>query len=549
MKSVFHDICDALGRANLHELVYCKNGKRGDEQVERLCELFENAWPRPLQEEVLHKPGQTWREALRDLINTAGRGILKFSHDWGVLQRTIEDLEENWKRRHQDEFTRLLLEMLAAYALGEEYRSLPITILVVDNKPDEIGDYNILLPPQLGFSFWPNANWYVVGGKFRDFEEEIRNLKSRDPESGKPLTAKRWNPITRKCSDSPGVACADIDLILQDQVLGEDEGAPPGSRLAEHYLDVMPQALVFLITGTDVTELAALGEMRFVDRAISKTRLAALPWYYYLAFNEILGAMFWDSWLEAIDQDRKRILSRWTLRRLLGSIRTWIKEPDILWHGQTCAELVDHSQPHISDLWKMANEIFGARNPETGNPLYGNQSLKPEERILLALGIWAHDIGHRGDDERVDPASIREIHASISEGLLLSNRKAFGLEWLDKLCTGTCGCEKVPKDWPDRPPLQGARKTGADSLDKRFVRSLVPKSPKEELCLLRLTGIVSRHHQSSVPLSEEKLPGLITGLKTLHDYTRVGYDSRGSPKIHSVREWCDDNEDYGLGSS
>jgi hypothetical protein len=68
---------------------------------------------------------------------------------------------------------------------------------------------------------------------------------------------------------------------------------------------------------------------------------------------------------------------------------------------------------------------------------------------------------------------------------------------------------------------------------------------KGELCLLRLTGIVSKHHQSSAPLSSGKLLGLIRGLKTLPDYSRVGFDNDQKPRITSIEEWCDASVDLG----
>lgn len=507
-KSVYHDICDAMAMVPRIDVA----------NLNQVWATLGSYWPLPSGESCLIDLKLSVKDSIQDLIETSGRAVLEFSHDRSVLQRELGHLEDSWKERYRDHFTRLALEFFASFFLpaAEQFRELPLNILVVDNKPEEILQYNQFLPPQLGFAFWKKANWYVWDSNFSKFESQLREITAGNTQQ---LSLRTWNPISgKKEEETKKVDAQDLDLILQDQFLAEPERPDiTGSRLAEYYADVAPQALVFLCTGTDVDELAALGEMQFTDRVVAKNKLAALPWYYYLAFIETLGSMFWEGWLTS--KKGTGFGGRTSLRRLLGTIRTWRREPDILWHAQSLPEMVDHSHPHITDLWRLTDEVLGARNGD-GSPVYSEEDLPLKERILLALGIWLHDVGHRGDEHRTDPVTIREVHGAISESLLFRNPGAFGVKWLLDYCT--------KKDTPESCP-------GTCSVNDL--------TDERGLCPLRMTGLICRHHQSSAPLSKQKIPSLITGIKTLSDYSRVGYDMEGKLAVDPVAQWCEENVD------
>lgn len=152
-KSVYHDICDAMAMV-----------PGIDADLNQVWATLGSYWPLPVGESCLIDLKRPVKDSIQDLIKTSGRAVLEFSHDRSVLQRELGHLEDSWKERYRDHFTRLALEFFASFFLpaAEHFRDLPLNILVVDNKPEEILQYNQFLPPQLGFAFWKQANWYVT---------------------------------------------------------------------------------------------------------------------------------------------------------------------------------------------------------------------------------------------------------------------------------------------------------------------------------------------------------------------------------------------------
>ncbi len=440
-------------------------------------------------------------QVLKRLLEERGRTVFALSHSGRTEYRGMAGLgTDRWKTLHRAEFGRIGIEFLAGLSLPNvgEYREMCLNVLIVDNKPNEIFEYDEFLPPDLGILFWKNANcWKFNTDKGLDsFHDAVR--KGQISEG----LIEKWDLGT----DSPEQPdLHEFDLVLQDQFL--DSKKLSGTDFAELYYEVMPQAQVFLTTGLDVQSLVSLGHHRFVDRIIPKHHLAARPWYYYLAFTDVMGSMFWESWLKATDKNKEALESRPTLRALLGTLRRWQREPEILWHGQALAEMVDHGDAHISDLWRLSDQILGARK-KTQELAIGLDKVTTAERVLLALGIWLHDIGHRGDDLTVDPPSIRDAHGSISERLVLQDPDAFGLGWI--------------------------KRDGDDVAKRNETSGLTP---------LRQVGLLCRHHQSSAPLFADAVANLHYGLKFGSDYARVAWDGNKELQTDVLEKWRDDDLD------
>lgn len=515
MDSLKH-ILDSISDLELDRKVFSED-EEAEECLTRVFDALGRLWP---LEDSAYNPRIVIKSKANEKqgLHQALQGVLRnpetmyrYDHDARLEIRGSARVElEGWEKLHRARFTQLALEFIASFCLPNTYRNLPVNILVVDNKPNEIGDYDEFLPPELGPFFWENRQvWKVgeMGDGFEKWKKYLQNLRSHG--SGGSLqedfSSCRWDNfgLAGEATDE-GVRLDQIDLVLQDQFLGASGKNPLGTELSELYFDVMPQALVFLTTGLGLESISAYGGTRTVDRVLSKTHLAALPWYYYIVFTRTLGAMFWEPWLRA-DEEKDPLGSRESLRHLLGAIRRWQREPEILWHGQGLPEMVDHAHRHISDLWRFANEIVGARRDAlapavelpTGRSLKG---INAAERVLLALAIWLHDVGHRGDRFVTDPAAVRDVHGSISERLLLRDPSAFGLEWLSKL-----GGDQVSEaqNW-----------TARNCLD-------APLTP------LRLVGLLCRHHQSSAPLTSGDVQTLHSRFKFPSDYARVAYGWNG----------------------
>jgi len=416
-------------------------------------------------------------------------------------------------------------------------RNLPLNILVVENK---IGDYPKFTTLVKSCYLWchlENAHWYIRDEKFNAWEKQLREDKGKLLGN---LKVKKldWSMVVQgnKNFDNISINYSDIDLILQDVFLDEDSNVPLGFHLTEHYFDLMPQAMVFLLTAIDIDYLAATGKTHKADRVISKHRMGCLWWYYYQAFISLYGRIFWNPWCKAPDDGT--IADRKYMRKLFGCLRRWRMEPEILWHGQNLPEMIDHGHPHVTDLWRLTDDIIGTAVEKS--PFLADE-LTAEDRILLALGVWLHDIGHRGDQFNIDPMAIRDAHGAISERLLLSDPKALGLEWLEELCTNQrskeCGCNANGK---------GSRLK---------VRNRIPykadNGNTSELCPLRKVGLLCRAHQSSAPIWPEKLPEMWKNLKFPGSYGRLGYCYKDKNYCYkceinsdeALKAWFDSNKD------
>ena len=402
-------------------------------------------------------------------------------------------------------------------------KDISLNVLVVENNIKAFKAYQeIGLRAARLWETGGKISWYIKEKEFSKWETELRREKQHNKPAieVKPIDWDNLDDIEK--TPPVSISCCEIDLVLQDIFLSNSLDSPLGYQLTDHYFDLMPQAIVFLLTSMDVEHLSASGISHRADAVISKTRMSAIWWYYYQAFIELFGFMFWEPWSKN-DEDRPK------LRGLFGCLRRWIKEPEILWHGQNLPEMVDHGHQHITELWSFSREILGTAIELS--PKFARE-FNTEMRILVALGIWLHDVGHRGDSFNTDPISIRDSHGAISEKLLFENPEAFGLGWLLMSC----------EYWKE--PFPG----GCTSESRQGIRNTV--EPAKKLCMLRKLGLICRSHQSSAPIWMEKIEAGFHGLKFPGVYTRIGFkhdsatDSiKEKPSNESIREWQETNLD------
>lgn len=413
-------------------------------------------------------------------------------------------------------------------------RKTPLKILVVENKMNDLVDKVHLESSERlrkakldfgtnPFGFFPDARFYVIDKNFTRLKaKDINNIKSAvfrfgeqglvlDEESGKIL----WN---------------ELDLILQDIVLDKDGEELEGLELAKQYFEVAPQALVFVLTNLDVESLVGSGDVdwKYVDCIVSKDSLETIWYEYWRCFRERFGRMFWAPWINAKTRLNKKPLldDRQGLRDLFGCLRKWQIEPAILGHGQGVQEMIDHSHRHLSGLWRLADDVIGTF-VEHALPREGYLSVP--ERMLFAMSVWLHDIGHRGDDFTDDSGEIRANHAGISEYLLLRNPKAFGIEWLLDYC-------------PNESCRNRKRSSGTKGNELLKCRNRKECAKSGEICSIRKLGLLCRHHQSNAPLDEGSLKKMSEKGKVPSPFSRVAVDVDGEEEPDSqktLEQWFD----------
>jgi hypothetical protein len=166
--------------------------------------------------------------------------------------------------------------------------------------------------------------------------------------------------------------------------------------------------------------------------------------------------------------------------------------------------MIDHAHRHIMALWELINDFVGTLLENGGANM---EVLSIKRRVALAVAVWMHDVGHRGDEYVAGSMDIRASHAGISDRLLLRNPDAYRLGWLlepDYLPHGKC-C--------------GATDGRSERLECRNrTRCTVAREP---LCLLREIGLLCRHHQSNAPLDLASLQNMASRGKEPSVYSLV----------------------------
>jgi hypothetical protein len=106
-------------------------------------------------------------------------------------------------------------------------------------------------------------------------------------------------------------------------------------------------------------------------------------------------------------------------KNLLGNIRYWTFKKDLLWFGDKCYHMIDHSFKHTLDDWKNMNKVLV--------PLLKEKLIDLDDKLLYSfcMAIWLHDIGHKGTDVHGEPHLIRDNHGYISGELILRYPELF----------------------------------------------------------------------------------------------------------------------------
>jgi len=455
------------------------------------------------------------------------------------LERSLSETERKTARQIA------LFKYLHAYVSMPPRTNYPkLNILVVENAAkkllawvngcqDSVNELGFDVDGRVNVTDLPGVKWYMI-----DDEVDFNMLKTDN--TSKRMRAKlSAGQLVVDSEEERDIPWNEIDLVLQDIMLGENADTFTGLNLVHNYQELCPQALVFIITGMDVESLAVSGKIDWghVDAVIPKRRLETLWWEYERCFKEKIGRMFWPDWIgEEIDDenpDQTRIDTRADLRHLFASLRRWRREPAILGHGQAVAEMVDHADRHCSCLWKLADDVVG----EYLDNAPSKTSFPIEDRMYLAMAIWLHDLGHRGDEYHDDSGSVRMYHAGISERLILSDPEAFELDWL----LGKCKMEKCRSiDAKSRQKREEASKRRL-----KECRNHTPSADENAVCPLRVVGLLCRHHQSNSPLTKDAIKGIQQKGKTLSPYVRGAVYLEGDINKDCERDlenWVDSSE-------
>lgn len=319
-------------------------------------------------------------------------------------------------------------------------------------------------------------------------------------------------------TDPPILGWGEVDLILLDIFLGKASSL--GSEMVPKYSECAPHAPVFLLSQLDARVLAAAGVSAKAERLINKDDVAGVLCEFKRVFDELFGSILWTTWCARGEAQSDDLVSMSALTGLLGSLRRWHHEPEILFHGYALPEMVDHAFRHTREVWRIANTILGPllrREPDL---------LSGRERVALCLGIWLHDVGHVGDEQFDGASDIRRFHGSISERLALRNPAALAMDWLLRMCTP--GCSEA--------------RHGDERTRFRNLTSSCERAAGSEPCPLRKAGLLARYHQQSAPLTAQGVERLRADGKPLTPYCRVQLAWKSSEDVIRLEEEPDGNK-------
>lgn len=396
-------------------------------------------------------------------------------------------------------------------------------ILVIDNKPElfenpltelaNIFDYNI--------SYLKN-----------NFLEFFKKLEKKN--RGEKFDFKL------KCSDGEERSLSEFDLILLDLHLGTDEttGQPielTGQNILKEFIFSNPEIPVFILSSLEDTIVIRDTLQKGADFYVPKSRLLSLPGRINNYFREMGES------LDAIEEKMLR-------QNVVGNLRKWRFNKNLLWFGDKCYHMINHSFEHSQNNWNIANQIL----PEIIQYLRKHEevlTLTEEDIYCFCMAIWLHDIGHKGNERYGEPHAIRDVHGLISAELMLKHPEHYGIMDYD-------GSVASPYRWVSfrhpktAPQVIRERFATLAAAEKFALKNNSVKSNKETIdgihALTRLERIalICLYHKSNFPLDDDDVKTIINKGKRIPLDCYENYDRETEP-IH-LKSICDLTNDHNL---
>lgn len=278
-----------------------------------------------------------------------------------------------------------------------------------------------------------------------------------------------------------------IDVFLEDSVNGVD--------LLKLFTAYYPKIPSFILSMSDDFEIVSDTIKEGADFFIHKSQLFSLPYTYY-RYIQKLGLIF------------PFIFNKKYEENLIGNIRYWKFKRDLLWFGDKCYHMINHSYQHTLNDWNKLNEILVPllrennnlfdfrKNPkrketseskEDKNGTHKEKKRENEEWLYsLCMAVWLHDIGHKGNERYGAAYLIRDNHGYISAEYILKSPKLFGIKEDGKNDEYYENIKFTPSD-PG---------SAVEILYKRI-------QEKKQLSNAEKIALLCAYHKSNMPLTDE----------------------------------------------
>lgn len=375
------------------------------------------------------------------------------------------------------------------------------------------------------------------------FNYNISYLKNNFLEFFKKLEKKNRGEkfdFKLRCSDGEERSLSEFDLILLDLHLGTDEttGQPielTGQNILKEFIFSNPEIPVFILSSLEDTIVIRDTLQKGADFYVPKSRLLSLPGRINNYFREMGES------LDAIEEKMLR-------QNVVGNLRKWRFNKNLLWFGDKCYHMINHSFEHSQNNWNIANQIL----PDIIQYLRKHEevlTLTEEDIYCFCMAIWLHDIGHKGNERYGEPHAIRDVHGLISAELILKHPEHYGIMDYD-------GSVASPYRWVSfrhpktAPQVIRERFAALAAAEKFALKNNGVKSNKETIdgihALTRLERIalICLYHKSNFPLDDDDVKTIINKGKRIPLDCYENYDRETEP-IH-LKSICDLTNDHNL---
>ena len=401
---------------------------------------------------------------LKDFIKIAGKYF------------TTEDLAEKGAKEHETDNEIRLLHQLANLVAGciikEKRQEETKDVLLIDNHPErelvEIDTrFKGILTGKLqdiinSFSNLLHVFYYKIN--FKDLY--LKLSKAKDEED---LIIEVEEPNDTTINKN----VKDFDFILVDIFLGEK--AQNGIEFIKLLTTKFPSIPSFALSVSDdfITMREAIKEG--ADYYILKNQIFSLLYVYYSYINE-LGRI-----LDYLTEAEYK-------KNLLGNIRYWIFKKNLLWFGDKCYHMIDHSYKHTLDDWNYMNQVLIALIKEKGK----EKIFREGDDLFYAfcMAVWLHDVGHKGTDVHGEPHLIRDNHGYISGELVLRYPEIFRIKDDDEY-------------------YKAVDFSRVSALEMIYGRGSEKLSPTEMIALFTM------YHKSNTPIDEQEYQRLFEKKKLI----------------------------------
>jgi len=365
----------------------------------------------------------------------------------------------------------LIDEAKFCYALGtyifRKREKLKFRFLIIDNNPNNFKDKIEKIKKSFGFEFF-------ICSQPQDFKRiiETDNLKE------KKFHFNSLEDTTEKKKIS------DFDFILLDLHLGKDNDGKDiyGDEILEKLYTELPEIPVFILSIVDDPFVIQRFVLKGADKYIPKERLLSLPYEVY-EFFESIGPIV----LKIKDEKLRR--------NLIGNLRKWHFNKELLWFGDKCYHMIGHTYEHAKNNWELLNSIMlgliekGIIKVDKDG---GSLKISSNDLYSLCMATWLHDIGHKGNERYGTAHEIRDNHGIISGEFILKYPKLLGIE-----------SEEID-DYKNIQFPFGPQKKPVIQVIKEKVEK------RKKITNLEKIALISICHKSNSPLSKEDYQTLIT---------------------------------------